>query len=247
MPELIDLSQEIFHRRPVTPSQPTPIIWENVSHANYRFKHGDISFMSKGLIMSDHCASHVDAFTHVSPDPRAESIDRLPLELFYTEAICLDFSHKKAGEFITVADLQEGLKKTGLSIKKGDTVLLRYGHLPDSLSSSLPVQPHEREEMLETYMRGFPGLEREAALWVADQGVVNIGCDARSIDNPVTERYDADPPCPVHTVCRDRRILNTENLLIPTRLAGRRFRYIGFPLKIKGGSGSPIRPVAVLD
>ncbi len=247
MAELIDLSQEIFHRRPGTASQPTATIWENVSHASYTFKHGDISFMSKGLIISDHCGTHVDAFNHIDPSPTAESIDQLALERFYTEAICLDFSGKKPGEFIRVSDLQEALAQTGLAIQKGDTVLLRYGHLPDGLSSAMPTQPHEREQVMEAYLRGFPGLDRAAAVWLVEQGVVNIGCDARSIDNPVTERYDADPPCPVHTVCRDFRILNTENLCIPARLVGRRFRFIGFPLRIKGGSGSPIRAVAVLD
>jgi kynurenine formamidase len=100
---------------------------------------------------------------------------------------------------------------------------------------------------METYLRGFPGLDREAALWLVRQGVGNIGCDARSIDNPVTERYDSDPPCPVHTVCRDHRILNTENLAIPARLCGRRFRFIALPLKIRGGSASPIRAVALLE
>lgn len=244
--ELIDLSQEIFHRRPGTPSQPITTIWENVSHASYTFKHGDISFMSKGLILSDHCGTHVDAFNHIDPSPSAEAIDELALERFYTEAICLDFSHKEAGEFIMVRDLEEALARTGLEVRKGDTVLLRYGHLPEGLPSSIPTQPHERGQVLETYLRGFPGLDRVAALWLVERGVVNIGCDARSIDNPVSERYDADPPCPVHTVCRDFRILNTENLAIPARLVGRRFRYIGFPLKIKGGSGSPIRAVAVL-
>jgi kynurenine formamidase len=77
--------------------------------------------------------------------------------------------------------------------------------------------------------------------------VVNIGCEAFTIDNPAQARLDADPPYPAHTVCRERRLLNTENLVIPRRLVGRRFRFIGFPLKIEGGTASPIRAVAVLE
>ena len=41
-------------------------------------------------------------------------------------------------------------------------------------------------------------------------------------------------------------MLNTENLCNLKQVAGREFMYIGLPLKIRGGSGSPIRAVAVL-
>ena len=68
-----------------------------------------------------------------------------------------------------------------------------------------------------------------------------------SIDNPAATLPDADPPYPAHQVCRDRKVLNTENLIIPQELVGRRFTYIGFPIKIVGGTGGWIRAVAVLD
>src|SRR5437773_2569718 len=71
--------------------------------------------------------------------------------------------------------------------------------------------------------------------------------EAVSIDNPAATLPDADPPYPAHQVCRDRKVLNTENLIIPQELVGRRFTYIGFPIKIVGGTGGWIRAVAVLD
>jgi kynurenine formamidase len=95
-------------------------------------------------------------------------------------------------------------------------------------------------------MRGFPGLGREAAEWLADQGVINLATEARSIDSPVNERADIPEPFPAHQVCRDRKILDTENLCIPEELVGKRFTYIGLPLNIRGGTASPIRAVAVL-
>jgi len=58
---------------------------------------------------------------------------------------------------------------------------------------------------------------------------------------------DADEPYPAHQVCKERDMLNTENLVVPKRLVGRRFTFIGLPLKLKGGTGSPIRAVAMLD
>ena len=51
-----------------------------------------------------------------------------------------------------------------------------------------------------------------------------------------------------HHVCRDLGFTHMEGLCNMERLVGKgRFRFIGFPLKIKGGTGSPIRAVAMLD
>ncbi|MFP4270984.1 MAG: hypothetical protein ACLFTL_10515 [Alphaproteobacteria bacterium] len=52
----------------------------------------------------------------------------------------------------------------------------------------------------------------------------------------------------MHQVCRDTKVTHMESLVNLRELVGKgRFRFIGFPLKIKGGTGSPIRAVAVLD
>ena len=236
MVELIDLSQCFSHRGPARPFHPTPSIWTHVTHEETRakVKHGDISFQTKGLIMCDHSSTHVDALCHYDPSPEAESIDELPLEMFYTEAICVDCSHREAGTYIRRQDIERELERTGLQIQKGDTVLYYTGH-------------YEKNFGTVEWWTGFPGLDREATEYLADAGVVNIGCEAFTIDNPTQARLDADPPYPAHTVCRERRILNTENLVIPRKLVGRRFRFIGFPLKIEGGTASPIRAVAVIE
>jgi kynurenine formamidase len=243
--EIIDLSQEIYTRRPSTPSQPTPIVWTNVHHGDYTFKHSDFSVSSKGLIMSDHCGTHVDAFSHFDAAPDALSTDRMPLEKFFTPAICLDFSHIPAGTYITTLDIEAGLTKTGLAIRPGDTFLMRIGHLGEGIREA-PVRVFERQALLEHYLKGFPGLDREATEWLSDRGVIHIGTEARTVDNPSQEDWASDPPNPCHTVCRDRKIVVTENLVIPERLVGRRFIYAAFPLKIREGTGSPVRAVAIL-
>ncbi len=82
-------------------------------------------------------------------------------------------------------------------------------------------------------------------MWLADQGVINIGTDAWSLDRRTPE--EVPPRNPAHLVCRDRKILNTENLAIPLELINRRFMFVCLPLKIRGASGSPVRAIAVLD
>jgi len=62
---IVDLSQEIYHRRPVPGSQMPPAIWTHVTHEESaaQLRTTEWSFMTMGLIMSDHCGTHVDAFT----------------------------------------------------------------------------------------------------------------------------------------------------------------------------------------
>jgi kynurenine formamidase len=48
-------------------------------------------------------------------------------------------------------------------------------------------------------------------------------------------------------MCRARGITHYENLANLEEVVGRRFTFVGFPLRIRGGTGSPVRAVAVLD
>lgn len=229
---IVDLSQEIYHRRPVPGSQMPPAIWTHVTHEESaaQLRTTEWSFMTMGLIMSDHCGTHVDAFTHIDARPGAEAIHEIPLERFYSSAICLDVSGVAPGAYITRADLEVALARSGQQIRKGDAVLLYSGH-------SRKADP--AEDVV------FAGLDREAAEWLADRGVNNIGTEAWSIDRRTPS--EVPPRYPAHMVCRDRKMLNTENLAIPPELINRRFLYICLPLKIRGATGSPVRAIAVLD
>ena len=69
-----------------------------------------------------------------------------------------------------------------------------------------------------------------------------FGVEAASPGRPGRNNFE------VHHVCRDMGFTHMEGLVNLDRLVGKgRFRFIGFPLKIKRGTGSPIRAVAWLD
>lgn len=229
MTKLIDLTQEIYMGMPVFPGHLKTVIWDHDTHeSTLAFFGNGYSYQSRGMIISDHGPTHVDAINHVDPEPGAPAINEIPLERFYTEAICLDLSHKEPRTHITKEDLQKALAQSGLTIKKGDTVLIHTGHY---------LRNYGKPEWLTQY----PGLDREATLWLAEQGVGNIGEDAPSIDSA------ADKTFPAHVVCKEKQLLNTENLADLMPVVGKRFLFIGLPLKIRGGTGSPIRAIAVLE
>jgi len=227
--KIIDLSQEIYQGMPVYPGHVKTVIWEHHTHKETLKSIGTgFSYTTRGLLLCDHGPTHVDAINHIDPSEDAKSIDQLPLELFYTEGICLGLTHIEPLTQISKTDLEDALKKSGLEIKKRDTVLLNLGH-------------YAKKYGTEAWLYEYAGLSREATEWLADKGVVNVGIDAPSIDMPRDKTY------PAHTVCKERKILNTENLANLEEVVNKRFTFIGLPLKIRNGTASPIRAIAVLD
>ena len=228
--QLVDLSRTIEHRTPAHPSHPPVIVtvWNNHSEVK---KAGNTEFTSKSLTlsMSDHSATHVDAPCHFSSSSDAVSIDKVPLENFYTEAICLDLSHVALKHEITVAEMEAALKVSGEEIQKGDTVLIHMG-----VNDRLFGKPE--------YLHDFPGLHVEAVHWLADKGIIMFGVEA------ISPAPEGEPNFKAHIACAQRGITHMEGLMNLDKLLEQgRFRFIGFPLKIKDGTGSPIRAVAVIE
>lgn len=92
------------------------------------------------------------------------------------------------------------------------------------------------------YLTDFPGLTKDSAEWLGGKGIVSFGVEAISPGRPSRNNFL------VHQVCRDLGFTHMECLVNLHKLVGiGKFTFIGFPLKIKGGTGSPIRAVAVID
>ncbi|WP_051663064.1 cyclase family protein [Alicyclobacillus macrosporangiidus] len=228
---IIDLSQEIFSGSPVYRGHQPTVVHRLKSVE--KLPDGKWTFAINGLFLSDHCATHTDSFQHMDPSPDAKAIHELPLDMFHGLAVCLDVSHAEPGEFITADMLEEAARRAGVDFSGAHSpkvVLLYTGH-------------YVRTFPKPAYGNKHPGLDRKAAEWLADRGVINIGIDCASVD---VEPHKGDEWKPAHSVCRERGILNTENLGDLREVAGRQFWYMGLPLKIVGGTAGPIRAVAIL-
>ncbi|HEY1781687.1 MAG TPA: cyclase family protein [Roseiarcus sp.] len=228
--ELIDLSRELFHRTPVHPSHP-PVVMTIWDDHDKKVRAGDTVFSSKAfsISLSDHAGTHVDAPVHFDPRPGAKTIDEMPLENFYTSAICLDLSHAPLKHAISVAEMEEALTKSGQEIRPGDTVLIY-------------MATNERLYGDSRYAHDFPGLSLEAVHWLADKGIGMFGVEA------VSPAPEGELNFRAHQICGERGITHMECLFNLDKLVGRgRFRFVGFPLRIRGGSASPIRAVAIFE
>jgi kynurenine formamidase len=230
MPEIIDLSQEIFTGMPVFPGLPEVEITVHQSHEQLDgVTDSDVvSPAVNRLELGEHTGTHVDALSHMARQYRGQSIDTMPLTMFYTEGICLDLSHKGLRELIEVADLERALTAAGLEIKRGDTVLLYTDH-------------YRRAFGTDDWHSG-PGVSAEAARWLGRQGIAAFGVE------PAAPGVRGVSNKEVHRICGELGFTHYENMVNLHLLTGRgRFRFIGLPLRIRGGTGSPVRAVAVFE
>ena len=234
MAEIIDLSQEIYAGMPVFPGLPQVEINVHVTHEEWDgvlaevTGPDDLSPAVNRLALGEHTGTHVDALNHMRRQDRGRSIDTMPLSAFYTEGICLDLSRKRLRELITPADLAGALAATGLEIRPGDTVLLYTDH-------------YRRAFGTDNWQDG-PGISAEAARWLGERKIAAFGVETMAPG--VLHGSNRE----VHHICGEMGFTHYENLVNLQLLVGRgRFRFIGLPLKIRGGTGSPVRAIAVFE
>jgi kynurenine formamidase len=224
--EVIDLSQEIYEGMPVFGMHQKTFIMVNQTHEKNQEDTGSptLGFAARNILMSEHGPTHSDAVWEYLPG--GATIEKMPLEFFWGDAICLDVSHVRHPEYIEPGDIAEALAKASLEVRGGDIVLFYTGH-------------YDRTYGTKAWYGPYTGVSRASAEWLAQKGVVNIGVDQQAIDlTPDDLEFSG------HHVCGKYGITNTENLCNLEKVAGTRFLYMGLPLKIRGGSGSPVRAMA---
>ena len=135
---------------------------------------------------------------------------------------------------ITVADLQQALKRQQLTLQPGDAVLVHTGW------GRLWGKENER------YMKANPGLGAAAAEWLAKQDPMLVGADTAPIN--VTPNPDPQISNPVHQIMLVFYGIHLLENLRLDEIAGQNvpeFALIVQPLKLVGATGSTVAPIAV--
>lgn len=230
MIEIIDLSQEIYEGMPVFKDLPSVKMSIHNSHEEWNGEKNPTTRTPAvhKLELGEHTGTHVDAINHMAIEHKGKSIDKMPLSMFYTEGICLDFSHKGLRELIEKDEIIEACGKAEVEIKGGDTVLLYTDHFRKHFGS-------------ESWKNG-PGVSAECARWLGEKKIAAFGVETMSPGvSGVSNRE-------VHHICGELNFTHYENMINLHQLIGRgRFRFVGLPLKIRGGTGSPVRAVAIFE
>jgi kynurenine formamidase len=187
---------------------------------------------------AEHGGTHIDSPVHFAQGRK--SVDQLPLEQLIGPAVKIDVSEKALADrdyLITIQDIEAWESKHG-RIPDGSIVLFQTGYgryWPDA------------EQYLGTALRGpegvaalhFPGLDPLAAAWlVSNRTIKCVGIDTASIDRGQSEVYGAHVSLMMNNVPALENVANLEQL--PSKGA----HVFALPVKIKGGSGAPVRIAA---
>ena len=189
---------------------------------------------------AEHGGTHIDAPVHFAKG--RNTVDQIPLEQLIGEAVLIDVSKQCAANpdyQVSAADFQ-GWEKMNGPVPAGAIVLLRTGYgrfWPD------------RKKYMGTDERGpqavaklhFPGLHPDAARWITqNRSIKAIGLDTPSIDYGQSTLFES------HRALFDKNVPAFENLANLDQLPLKNFYLIALPMKIKNGSGGPLRVIAII-
>jgi len=254
---LVELGQPFFTGMPCSPN-----------HPGFRMtlirRHGDMvradggSAANEIIVTGGHVGTHVDALSHVSHDGvmyggvdaaeaqvggsfRALGAEHTPALL--RRGVLLDVARTLGvdvlapGQGVGAAELQAALERCGTDLRPGDVALVRTGW----------AQHFDDAERYLSRADGVPGVTPDGGRWLADARVSATGSD--------TTAFEQILPGAGHSVLPVHRILLVENgihiiehmALEEVSAAGlTEFTFVMAPLRIVGGTGSPVRPLAAV-
>ena len=190
---------------------------------------------------AEHGGTHIDAPVHFAQG--RNTVDQIPLERLIGEAVVIDVAKQCEGNpdyQVTTDDFLQWEKAQG-QIPKDALVLIRTGY---------GLYWPDRKRYMGTDERGadavpklhFPGLSPEAARWLTlNRSIKAIGLDTPSIDYGQSTLFES------HRALFDKNIPIFENLANLDKLPIKNFVIIALPMKIKNGSGGPLRIIAILQ
>lgn len=253
----VELGQPLFTGMPCSPNHPGFRMTLERRHGD-RVRPDGGSASSEVIITGGHVGTHIDALAHVSQDGRLHGgVDAQQSQQggrfsehgtetippMVTRGVLLDVAAThgvdslEPGYGVTRSDLVAAVERAEVEPGTGDVALVRTGwarNFPDAAR----------------YLgqdSGVPGVTEDAASWLAAAGVAATGTD--------TTAYEQIPPGAGHRVLPVHRLLLVEhgihivehlNLEHAAEANLTEFLFVLAPLRIVGGTGSPVRPVAVV-
>ncbi|MBA3953477.1 MAG: cyclase family protein [Rubrobacter sp.] len=189
---------------------------------------GDVA-THHGLTISEHTGTHMDAPLHFVPEgPAHYGTDEIPLERLAGRAATIEATDLGSDDLLTVDHIASWEREHG-PIERGDRVLVHYGW------DSRWTTGLEGRRFLEDW----PGLSGDAAEYLVGKGTALVGCDTLAVDAA------GSPENPAHHALLGNEVYVVENLKNLDRLPPFSL-FLALPLKIRGGSGSPVRAVALV-
>jgi kynurenine formamidase len=233
---LVDLSHPFNERTIYWPTAEKFTLTE-VAHGH---TEGGWFYAAYNFSAAEHGGTHLDSPIHFAEG--GDKADEIPLRRLVGQAVAVDLSQRvgdNADYLISRADLRAWERRNG-RIPQRAIVLLRTGWERFWPDAARYLGTAERGEAAVPKLH-FPGLSAGAARWLVRQRSVKaVGIDTASIDRGQSTDFRA------HRVLGAANVPAFENVARLGRLPARGFAIVALPMKIEGGSGGPLRIMAVL-
>ena len=201
---------------------------------------GGYFYAANNLFTSEHGGTHIDAPVHFAEG--AASVDQIPLSRLFGPVVIIDVvdqSDRNADYQVTTDDVLRAEREQGV-IPADAIVLIRTGFSRRWPDAARYLGTAERGDAAVAKLH-FPGLHPDGARWlVANRPIKAIGIDTASIDYGQSTLYES------HRALFASGIPAFENLTALERLPVRGASIVALPMKIGGGSGGPLRAVAIV-
>ena len=201
---------------------------------------GGYYYAANNFFTAEHGGTHLDAPVHFAQG--ANDAAQVPLDRLFGAAVVVDVTAASAANpdyQVSVDDLQRAEKEQG-PIPAGAILLIRTGFSQRWPDAARYLGTAERGEAAVPKLH-FPGLHPDAARWLAaNRPIKALGIDTASIDYGQSTLYES------HQVLYAKNIPAFENLTALDRLPLRGSFIVALPMKIGGGSGAPLRAVAIV-
>ena len=214
-----------------------------------------VGYSGDSIAMYTHCGTHIDTLNHFARHGRiwngfseAEHLgsrhwtkcgaDKVPP--IVARGVMLDIPAALGiemlpqGHAISVDEVKKAVDRQGTPLREGDVILVRTGRMktyPD----------------WESFMVNSPGISLDTAKYLVEEGgAILIGADNVSVEQAPSP--DPDNWVPVHCYCFQEvgvPLLEFANLEGLSESGVYEFCFVGTPLKIRGATGAPLRPVAI--
>jgi kynurenine formamidase len=256
--KVYDLEQPRFHGMPIHPAHRPGYYYalHRRHRDNYRpAVHGPRSSASGVLTMMEHAGTHIDALCHQACDlklygglPALETetpagfrelgVETVPPLL--GRGVLLDLAGWKGQArlpplySIGADELRACAAAQGVTVEAGDVLLVRTGYA---------ALWHDEKAYLDA-----AGVAKSGTLWAAERGVAAVGADNMAWDVPGELDPDTGATLFAHAYLLPKKgVYILENLDLERPAADRcySFAFVGIPLKFRGATGSPLRPLAL--
>jgi kynurenine formamidase len=231
---IVDLTHAFNEKTIYWPTAPAKFTLERLAYGQ---TDGGYFYSAYALSTPEHGGTHLDAPIHFAEGAR--TVEQIPLSQLIGAAVVVDISSKVATDRdyrLTRDDVLAFEKKHG-RIEQRTIVLLRTGwsrYWPDVKAYLGDDTPGDASKL------SFPSYGEDAArLLVEERQVGVLGADTASID------YGRSTDFIVHRIAAARNVPGLENLTNLDQLPPRGATVFALPMKIEGGSGGPVRVVAL--